>query len=507
MSLRFGKLGFDDYDPVEEIEADVAVIGAGAGGCAAAYRLSTLGLTVAVFEEGSHWNPSQFRSDNPWALRHLYQERGARTAIGDGVMPINGGRGVGGSTLINSAISFRIPDKLLATWREQHGFDPGGRFEALTDEVWETLGVMINPEAIQGRNNTIFRDGVEALGISGGAFMHRSAPGCGGCGVCQLGCPSGGKNSADRTFLARALLSGQVGVYANCRAEAVETEGGQLVAISGSTLDPRDDAPVGRWRVRAKRFVLSGGPIGSPRFLLRNGLDPNEHVGQHLRLHFAAGVVAKFDEPIRHWWGVSQGYYVDRWEQGYLLETATVTPDVQFMALPMALGAEINEAMAELPYLACAGAMVHDEDTVASVGESSLSFSIGDQDRQTLIRGLRETARVFFAAGARWAAMPVVGTGKVMPGDDLEAVLPLDLPADHIQTISSHPMGTCRVGQDPEQSVVDPEGKVWGWDNLHVADASIFPSSLGVNPQVTVMACGLLVAEAVGRALGRSEAG
>lgn len=502
MSFTPGKRRFADYGSELVVEADVVILGAGAGGCAAAFELARRGLRVAVFEEGSHWEPADFQSTNTFAMRNLYQERGARAALGDGVLPINGGRGVGGSTLINSAISFKTPPSLLAQWRAEQGFDPKGDFEDKLDEVWRTLGVMVNPEAIQGRNNTIFRDGVDKLGIPGGAFMHRSAPGCGGCGVCQLGCPSGGKNSADRTFLAKALLSGQVAVYADCRAESVKTEGARVVSVSGSTMDPTTLKPVGTWRVTAPRFLLAGGTIGSPRFLMANGLDPNEHVGKHLRLHFAGGVVAHFDEKIRHWWGVSQGYYVDRYAEGYLLETATITPDVQYIALALSLGKDINEVIADMPQLACAGAMVHDEDTVAEVGASTISFTIGEMDRQRLIRGLWETTRIFFAAGANYALMPAVGIGKVFPHEDIEARLPLDTPADQMQMISSHPMGTCRMGLDPETSVVGPDGLVWGWDNLHVADASIFPSSLGVNPQVTVMACGLMIAEQAAKAMG-----
>ncbi|MCB9765146.1 MAG: GMC family oxidoreductase [Alphaproteobacteria bacterium] len=501
MSLRTGKLGHADYGGTLEVAADVAVIGAGAGGCAAAFALARRGLKVAVFEEGRHWSPADFKPDNPFALRNLYQDQGTRAAIGEGLMPINGGRGVGGSTLINSAISFRTPPQVLSGWRERFGFDPEGSFERRLDEVWETLGIIVNPENVQGRNNTIFRDGVEALGIPGGAFMHRSAPGCGGCGVCQLGCPSGGKNSADRTFLARALLSGNVGVYADCRAESVESDGGRVTAVGGRVLD-HDFNTVGTWRVTAPRFVLSGGPIGSPRFLTANGMAPNDHVGRHLRLHPASAVCAKFDEPIRHWWGVSQGYYVDRWEEGFLLETGTVTPDVSFMALPLALGEEINQVMADLPYLAAAGAMVHDEDTVAEVGATTISFSFGEQDRRRLIQGLRACARIFFAAGARYAVPPVTGLGILRPGDDLDAALSLDLPFHRIRALSSHPMGTCRMGTDPDTSVVGPDGRVWGWENLHVADASVFPSSLGVNPQVTVMACGLMIGDAAAAAEG-----
>lgn len=498
--MRFepGKHSASLLGPTVVIEADAAVIGAGAGGCAAAFALAREGLTVAVFEEGRHWDPRSFAQNNRAALRDLYQERGARGALGDHWIPVNGGRGVGGSTLINSAISFRIPAALLAAWREQHGFDPEGDFEALTEEVWRTVGVVINPEPIQGRNNTIFKEGAEKLGLKGG-WLWRGAPGCVGCGACQIGCPSGGKNSVDRTFLARGLLSGRVGVWADCKATGVLREGDALQAVTGLVLDPHTQAPIGRWEVRAKTFVLSGGPIGSPRFLEGNGLSASEHLGRNLHLHPAAGIFAAFDEDIEHWRGVSQGYYVDGYDEGWLLETSTVTPDVQYLGLPLPLGPELNEVMADLRRLASAGAMVHDEDTEAWVGSSTLHYRFGDGDRRRLLSGLRACARVYFAAGARYAVTPIMDAPLLRSAADIDRVLHDQVPMSRVMAISSHPMGTCRMGQDPKHSVVDTQGRVWGLRNLHVADASVFPSSLGVNPQITVMACGLLVGRAAAR--------
>lgn len=501
MSFEPGLHSASLLGPTLTVEADAVVLGAGAGGCATAFALAREGLTVAVFEEGRHWSPRDFQPSNRFALRNLYQERGARGALGDHWLPVNGGRGVGGSTLINSAISFRIPAPVLAGWRERTGFDPEGDFEALTDEVWRTVGVLVNPEPIQGRNNTIFKEGAEKLGLKG-AWLARGAPGCVGCGACQIGCPSGGKNSADRTFLAQAVLTGRVGVWADCKATGVVRDGDRIRAVTGLVLDPSSHEPIGRWEVRAKVFVLSGGPVGSPRFLMSTGLSRSEHVGRNLHLHPAAGIFAAFDEDIEHWRGVSQGYYVDGYDEGWLLETSTVTPDVNYVGLPVRLGPELNEVMADLRRLASAGAMVHDEDTEAWVGSSTLHYRFGEEDRRRLLRGLRACARVYFAAGARYAVSPVMDAPLMRREADIPKVLHDEVPMSRIMAISSHPMGTCRMGHDPRHAVVDTQGRVYGLRNLHVADASLFPSSLGVNPQITVMACGLMVGRAAARGQG-----
>lgn len=485
-----------------DLTADVCVIGAGAGGSAVAAALAERGLDVVVLEEGRHWKPEQFRAETPFALKHLYQGRGLRSLRGNAVMPLAGGRGVGGSTLINSAICFRCPPEVLAQWRDERGCDrlDPHVFDGYFDRIWSTLGVTVNPMAVQRNNNLIFREGAEKLGLNG-SFLARSAPGCVGCGICQYGCPTGGKYSADRTFLAEALATGRVGVYAGCRIRAVESDGDRVVAITGDLIDDETQAVDGTVRVRADQFVLSGGPIGSPLFLLSNGLADATHCGRHLVVHPTVGSLARFPQEIRPWSGVTQGYYVDCWEQGFLLQTYTMTPDQYFILLQSPMGEATMEIMADLAHLASAGTLVHDEDSEGRVQHTpagpDLSYTLGDGDRKRLLAGMRLCARVFFAAGAERVHPGRVGLDRILRESDIDAALPDDLPASHLFLYASHPMGTCRMGGDPAESVVGPDGRVWGWANLSVADASMFPTSLGVNPQVTTMALGLMVGHAI----------
>jgi choline dehydrogenase-like flavoprotein len=496
-----GRHGASTYGGDVHVRADVAILGAGAGGCAAAAALAEQGVTVALIEEGRHWQPRDFRSESTFALRHLYQARGARSMRGNTVMPLPGGRGVGGSTLINSAICFRCPDAILDRWREE-GCDTvtRERFSAYFDRIWATLGVTVQSLDIQRLNNTVFRDGAERLGLRG-AFMHRSAPACAGCGVCQYGCPTGGKASVDRTFLVEALATGRVGVYADCQALSTVTAGGRVTAVEGRVLDPETQRPIGALRVEAAIFIVAAGPVSTPAFLLANRLAVDEHCGRHLVVHPTTPALARFPFEIRPWHGVTQGYYVDCWDKGFLLQTYTVTPDQYFALLPTAVGEETMRYMADLRFLGSAGTLVHDEDSegriqISPVGPD-ISYWLGEGDKRRLIEGTRMVGRVFFAAGATEFLPSHVGGGVIRRVEDIDAALPLDLPAHHLVTYASHPMGTCRMGADAARSVVDPHGRVWGWENLRVADASVFPSSLGVNPQVTTMAMGLLVGQSV----------
>jgi ferredoxin len=470
--MRTGRIGFDDYPASFEEEADVCIIGAGAGGSSAACAIAERGLSVVVLEEGRHWTPSQFKASSTWAFHNLYAGRGTRATRGNAIIPMPGGRGVGGSTLINSAICFRTPTPVITDWRENHGcrhLDQSW-MDACFDRIWTTIGVTINPPAVQRTNNDIFRQGSEALGLDG-RWMARSAPGCTGCGVCQQGCPTGGKLSVDRSFLQIALDTGHVGVFADCRVDGVETEGGRIVAVTGSTMKPGPYTPAGTFRVRAKHFVSSAGPVGSPRFLLANGLSGGP-VGENLHIHPTSGMVARFPFEIRPWEGVTQGYYVDCWKDGFLLQTFSCAPDQYYVTLPLS-GDDTLRILADLKFYASAGAVVHDEDSTGSVGEGSLTYWLGDGDRERLLAGMRKCAEVYFAAGATEVVTSVHGRPPILAPDQIASVLSDDIPARDIGLYASHP-----------------------W----VADASVFPTSLGVNPQVTVMAMGLTVGRQVASA-------
>ncbi len=497
------KKGFQDYGADAHWQADVCVIGAGAGGAAITAALAEQGVSVLVLEAGSHWSPGQFRQDSAWAYRNLYAGRGTRSAFGNCAIPIPGGRGVGGSTLINSAICFKTPDAILEEWSQERGCSRL-TVEAMAprlDRVWKTIGATINPIEVQRNNNLIFKKGADALGLPG-EWMHRSAPGCVGCGVCQMGCPTGGKSSVDRSFLAQAIQTGHTRVYGDCRVEGVKVGGGRVLEVRGRTIDPGDLLPKGHFRVQARVFVSSAGPVGSPRFLLSNGLADDTVCGQRLYIHPSSGQMARFEEPIDPWHGVTQGFYVDQWEEGYLLQTYSISPDQMYTAMPYSLGARGLEMIRDLKYIAQAGPLVHDEDSEGKVSLAGMTYFLGDGDRRRILAGIRQTARVFFAAGAIEVYTGIVGSQPIEDPDHIDAQVPDDIAARDLYLYASHPMSTCPMGDDPARSVIDPDGRVWGWKNLYVADASTFPTSLGVNPQVTTMAVGLAVGEAVLEALG-----
>ncbi len=486
--MRTGIFGPADLEGPGRVQADVCIVGGGAGGSAAALALAERGLRVCVLEAGRAWTPEAFRARMSWALPNLYHE--AEAALGDIAIPINRGKALGGGTVVNSAICFRPPKKRVADWRAAWGFDRAETLAGHVDRIWQSIGVTVNPPEVQKNNNLVFKQGADALGLPGG-FMPRNAPGCIGCGACNTGCPTGGKASADRTLLPLAQRLGDVAIYTATTATGVVTQGGRITRVEAIC----GDVPIA---IDADHVVVCAGTIGTPRFLLANGLADSEHCGAHLRLHPAAGSVARFDWAITPWEGVTQGYYVDFHERGYLLETYTITPESYYLMMAVRLGAEGLVPMSELRFMASAGVMLHEHESEGRVSPSSMTYTLARSDRMRLLEAHRACARIYFAAGANQVRLPVYGVPVIERPEDIDRLVPQDVHPTDILLVSSHPMGTCRMGLDADTSVVDPDGRVWGWDNLYVADASVFPAALGVNPQITTMALGLQIGAGVG---------
>ncbi len=476
------------------LRADAVVVGSGPGGTACARAMALAGMSVVVIEEGPQ--KSRFAPNQATTARYHMQEAGGIVAQGRALVPIAAGRGVGGGSLINSAICFRTPEPVLDAWCEQLG-DDRYRPAALAPvfELLEAkLGIGPVREAVAGRNNELIVQGAKALGLPGG-LLRRNTPHCAGCGLCNFGCPVSGKATVNLALMPEAVNAGAV-IQADTRITEVLVEGDRAVGVRGLARHPDTGEVGGRVEVRAETVVLSCGAIGTPRLLHTTGLaDRLGPVGEGLHLHPGNAVLGICDERIELWKGATQGaYFEDPALPGVLPHAFTAPPEATAITVLPLVG-DMKEAFALLPRLCGAVVMISDkgEGRVGAFGDgrAKVTYSFDDHDVERIKQGMVTTARVLLEGGAKQVFGVVHGTPFCDSAEAMAQALD-DRVIRDFTLYSSHPMSTCRMGQ-----VVHPDGQTLELEGLYIADAGIFPTSLGVNPQLTTMALGTVIGQGI----------
>jgi len=504
--------GVGDLEPRGAGEdCDVAIVGSGAGGAAAAAIMAEAGLDVMVLESGPYVDKETYPTDPLEGLPLLYRDGGMTIAMGKPAIPIPVGRTVGGTTVINSGTCFRAPAEVIEEWRESEGIDWAGDLDPLYAAAEETLAVTPLDLETLGRNGQLCAEGAASLGASGGP-ISRNAGRCVQCSSCPLGCQIDAKRATHVSYLPRAVAAG-ARVRAGVQVQRVSAENGRatgLVCRAGlPTTGPQELSrngrpPAGRdWRVRAKAVISAGGAFGTPELLLRSGIS-HPALGRHLHVHPAAWIGARYEEEVRGWEGVMQSYYVDQWQpQGILLE-ATFTP-LSFGAqwLP-GVGAAFSDRVAHFGNIASIGVHLHDRSEgrvgLTSNGSLKLAYRLLDEEARTIQFGIARAAEIHFAAGAT-EVYPNVGPVSIIRRGQLDEFESMRLRPSDLRLEAFHPMSSARMGTDPDTSVCDPRGAVRGVENLYVADGSLLPTSVGVNPMMTIIACATHVAGDVGNEL------
>jgi len=493
------------------LEADVVVVGSGAGGGTIAGTLATAGKDVVVLEAGGYYNEADFNQLELWAYQHLYRGGGVTTTA-NGQVAIMAGSNLGGGTTVNWTNCLRTSPWVREEWEKVHGLEglDGADFDRHLDAVFARIDVNDRCSDFNGPTKRL-REGCEKLGYSFDVITRnadRETYDADLAGLLGFGDQTGSKQGTMKTYLQDASDAGARTVV-NCRVERIITEHGVAVGVEGLYADA--EGTVARVVVRAPQVVCAASALDTPGLLLRSGLG-GPATGDYLRLHPATVVLGAYDEPQQSWWGAPQTALSHEFarledDHGFLVETSHASPGMTAPAVGWETGAQHKEDMSRSASMSGIVFLIRDHGhgrvTVDGQGNPIHQYALTDPlDQRTFRRGLRETVRLHAAAGAgeivslhrkplRWHR----GDGDVDAFADRVAAGPIDPFEQAIFAL--HQMGSARMGKDPATSVADPWGQLHDTPGVWIGDASAFPSASGTNPMATTMALAHRTAEAI----------
>jgi len=466
---------------------DVVVIGSGAGGGVVAGELAQRGRDVLLLEAGPHLTAADFvrweakaTQDFWWPLRMAMVDGGS-----GGTVPMFGGRCVGGTTTLNTKVSFRAHDFEFEKWHDASGLlGEGDRPFGAADlapnyeRVERYLGVRERtdwPECV--RTAAV---GFRELGASLEPVEAYTDVNCMKCGSCLQGCSTNAGKSTMNTYIHEATEADKLDLRAEAPVQRIlfdEHEGG-LEATGVEYIDAAGDDHT----IEAGAVVVAAGALNTPQLLIRSGLveaarnsPSSEWIGRNLGLHPAAFVFGLFDEvQDAHRVYPITSHCLDFMRDedgGFVLEASTIQDPIGFATAlsdedgPM-WGERLVAAVRSYRHWNGILVLANDENNgrvlVGDDGRESFEAHFDQVELERMERGIDFGRRVMEAAGAK----KVAWTGPA----------------------STHVQGTCRMGSDPARSVVDANCESHDAKRLFVGDSSLFPKTLSVNPSLTIMA-------------------
>jgi choline dehydrogenase-like flavoprotein len=495
------------------LEADVCIIGSGAGGGVMAAEAAAAGKHVVVLEAGPGLQAGDYPHSELLAVRDMYLILSSK----DRSMAIIAGHTLGGATAINWQMSFRPPDRVREEWARQTGMPlfTDSSFDRSLDIVTSRVN-MTGDESVVNANNAVITRGGTQLGYKLGQ-IQRNARDCDPlqCGFCVLGCRHGGKQSTLVTFLHDAQADGRdTRIVASCQADRLVIENGRATAVEATVTDPETGAshPI---RVRAKTFVVSCGAINSPPLLLRSGLT-HPAIGGSIFLHPSTWVIGFYPDHIGSWEGPPNSVYSDQFaalegNYGFMLESIPAHPGSIAFTLPWFSSQHHRRLMQSAGHMATMLVLGRDQQggrvRISRAGQPVIEYRAGALEQRLLQRGIVEGTRVHLAAGAE--KVLTLHTDRLGWFERRASTTRADIDAfcsdvgrrpltgRHSLLFSAHQMGSLPLGTDPQRSACDPDGRLRGVANVFVADSSIFPGASGVNPMITTMGLAHHVSKAV----------
>lgn len=486
---------FKDIQKNLSISCDVCVVGSGAGGAVVAKELAEAGLKVVMLEEGGHYSTEDYLVDDTvQSAANLYRDGGASIIFGRPNILYTEGRCLGGSTTVNGGMCWRTPEKIMKRWQWERGmsdFTPK-KMEPFFERVEKTVHVSSVIPAASNRDGELLQKGAQKLGYKVRANF-RSANHCVGSNLCITGCPTGAKQSTLLSYV--PLFLQQKGeVFCNCRVKKVITKRSRAVGVEAHVIDPVTKRTCFRLKVKSKIVVVACGAIQTPVLLKRSGLkDKKRLLGKNLLVHPNAKVLAVFNEEVRAWSGVNQSFQVTEFfDEGILMAVNFVPPGIMALALPLSGHQLFHTMKEEFSHLVVGGALIEDTGSgqvfSGPFGSVIPTYKLNQRDFKQAIRAVALLCEVFFAAGARKCYLPFSNFTELRSIDDIPKIYTANIRPIDLELMTVHIMGTAQMGSSEDHSVINTHGEFHNVQGLYVADASVFPTSIGVNPQITIMA-------------------
>ncbi len=499
-----------DITEDRHVDCDVCIIGSGAGGGTVAANLVAAGKSVVVLEAGPYFTRKEFALHEEAAFQNLYQERGTR-ATDDQAITIMQGRNVGGGTTVNWTSCFRVPEKVLATWRDRFGLSEltTERLMPFYEATEKRLSIKTWPLGWANANNQKLIAGAQAMGYEVDP-LRRNVLECLNSGYCGFGCPVDRKQGMLVTTIQDALKGGMQ-LFAEAPVQALVHGQGKIKEVVAQIQPVKSNMPTATTlRIRPKTVVLSAGAINGPALLLKSGLNVNGLVGQGLFLHPVIGMSGLYEEPVNGFYGAPQSAssheFIERKNGiGFFIESAPIHPALSSVAFKD-FGSPTVELMSQLSHVGIMLA-IHadgflDEDQGGEVklrndGRIGIAYPIIDKLKEAFKASHDVLAQLTLKAGAQ-KAMSFHFDSIHMHSDAERARLQAaKYGALEHAIFSAHQMGGCAMGANAKTSVVDPDFRYRELDNLFVADGSVFPTSLGVNPSQTIYTLAHLASEKI----------
>jgi choline dehydrogenase-like flavoprotein len=474
-------------------EVDVCVIGSGAGGAVMAKELAEKGAKVLVLEEGGAFFKDTYPKTIKDCFMKLYRNQGMDSTVGIPAVIVPTGKCLGGTTVINMGTCFRLPPTTHKKW-EDLGIK-GYSAEDLApyyDQVEKLMSIHQIPANVMGKNAEMIAEGARRMGLHPKPLNHNINENCKGCGTCSYGCREDAKQAMTLNFIPWAIKHGAK-FYCDCKAEHILHDQGRVLGVQGSVRD-RD---TGMFRhhieIAADLVILAAGAVNTPVILLKNNIcNASGEVGKNLKLHLCGRVIGFFDEIIDGHHGVGQSLGVDDFKElGIMLEATFTGPASELPGFP-GFGKEFWDLAKDFRKIVSLGVMVSDTSkgkvTVGVDGEAMMTYNMNQADTETIRKSMLISARILFAAGAKKVITSTSCFPIINSPTDVERFSDKKVHPGDFNTMAFHPMGTCCMGTQKKKSVVDLNLESWEIKNLFITDASVFPTSLGVNPQETIWA-------------------